>query len=124
MVVDRLGVASLAVPQTFCDASPAGQRLLRRRRDRLEMLDADRPDDVGQHARGRPLEVHLVGERHEQLVGIAGMHAVRFDVTGDVSPGQPELPGRGGEISGAARSQQVQPDGGVVVVRPCFRRMR
>ena len=114
VVVDGLGVASLAVPQAFCDAPPAGQRLLRRWGDRLEVLDADRADDVGQHPRRRPLEVHLVGERPQQLVGIAGMHAERFDVTRDVGAGQPQIAGRGGEVGGAARRQQVQPEGGVV----------
>ena len=114
MVMDSLGIAGLAVPQAFCDAPPAGQGLLRRRRDRLEVLNADGADDVRQHPGRRPLEVHLVGERPQQLVGIGGMHAERRNVTGDIRAGQPEFPWRRGEIRGAARGQQVQPDGGVL----------
>jgi len=44
-MMDRLGVALLAVPQTLGDSPPARQCLLRRRRDRLEALDANRADD-------------------------------------------------------------------------------
>ena len=114
VVVDGLGVAGSAVPQAFCDAAPPGQRLLRRRRDRLQMLEADRPDDVGQHPRRRPLEIQLLGQRLEQLVGIARVHAVRLEVAGDVRAGKSQIAGRGGQIGGAARSLQVQPERGVL----------
>ena len=79
-----------------------------------QVLEADRADDVGQHPRRRPLEVELVGERLEQLVGIAGMHAVDVEVAGDVGAGQPEVAGRGGEVGGAARGLQVQAERRVV----------
>ena len=45
----------------------------------------------------------------EQLVGIAGVHTARLDVTGDVCPGQPELTWGGGQIGHPAGSQQVHP---------------
>ncbi len=41
VVVDRISVAGLTVPQTFCNAPPPRKRLLRRRGDRLEVLEAD-----------------------------------------------------------------------------------
>ena len=42
------------------------------------------------------------------------MHAVRLEVAGHVRAGQPEFARRGGEIGGAARGQQVQPEVGVL----------
>ena len=114
VVMDRFGVASLAVPQAFCDTTPPGQRLLRRRRDRQEVLEADGAHDVGHHPRRRPLELQLVGQRLEQLVRVAGVHAVRFEVAGHVGPRQPEIAGGGGEVRGAARGPQVQAELGVV----------
>ena len=119
VVVDGLRVTGLAVPQAFCDAAPPRQRLLRRRRDGLEVLDADGPDDVGHHPRRRPLEVHLLGQRLEQLVGIAGVHTVRFEVAGDVGAGQPQIAGSGGQVGaprGAIRSNPSAASSGPAVL--------
>ena len=113
VMVDGFGVTGATVPQPFCDSPPARQRLLRRRCDRLEVLDADGANDVGKHPGRWPLEVHLLGERLEQLVRIAGVHAVRFDVAGDVRAGQPQLAGCGGQVGGATRGTQIEPDRGV-----------
>ena len=49
----------------------------------------------------------------EQLVGIAGVHTTRLDVTGDVCPGQTEFTWGGGQIGRTARSQQVHSQYGV-----------
>ena len=116
MVVDRLGVTGLAVPQPFYDAPPAGQELLGRRGDRLEVFDPDGAQDVGQHPRGRTLEVHVVarGECLEQLVGVARVNADRFEIARDVRSGQPEFAARRGQIRCAARCQQVEADGRIV----------
>ena len=42
------------------------------------------------------------------------MHTVRFEIAGDVGAGQPQISGCGGQIRGAARGQQVQPEFGIV----------
>ena len=110
VVVDRLGVAGLAVPESPGDAAPARRHLLRRRRDRPQVLEADGADDLGHHPRRRPREVEALGERLEQLVRIAGVHAVDVEVAGDVGAGQPEIAAAGGEIGRAARRLQVQPE--------------
>ncbi len=124
VVVDGLGVTGLAVPQAFRDAPPARQRLLRRRRDRLEVLDADGADDVGQHPRRRPLEVHLVGQRLEQFVRIAGMHAVqapgrRRRRRAPARARRARWPGRWCRAGSAGRGRARRRRG-----RPCCRRRR
>ena len=63
---------------------------------------------------GGRLKSSLLGQRLEQLVGIAGVHAVRLEVAGDVRAGKSQIAGRGGQIGGAARSFQVQPERGVL----------
>ena len=42
------------------------------------------------------------------------MHTMRFEVTGDVGAGKPEVAGRGRQVGGAARCSQVQPECGVL----------
>ena len=41
------------------------------------------------------------------------MHTARLDVTGDISPGQPEFTWGGGQVGRTARSQQVHSQHGV-----------
>ena len=93
MVMDRPGITGLAVPHALGDSAPARQHLLRRWRDRQEMLDADRADDTGQHPRRGPLEFDLFGQRLEHVVGIAGVHTVRLNVTGTYARARPSSPG-------------------------------
>jgi hypothetical protein len=107
-MVDGLGVTSTAVPQPFHDTAPTRQRLLRRRRDRLQVLDPDGPHDAGQHPGRRHLEVELVGQCAQQLVWIAGMYAVQVEIARHVGPRQAEFARRGGQIRGAARGQQIE----------------
>ncbi len=113
MVLDRPGITSLAVPHALGDSAPARQHLLRRWRCRQEMLDADRADDPGHQSRRGPGELDLFGQQLEHVVGIAGVHTARLDVTGDVCPGQTEFTWRGGQIGRTARSQQVHSQYGV-----------
>ena len=108
MVVDGLGVAGLAVHQPVGDPAPPGRCLLRRRRDRHQVFDADGANHIGQHPRRRPPELDPVGERFEQLVRIAGVHAVGVQVARDVCAGQTELAGGGGQVGGAAGRPQIQ----------------
>ena len=42
------------------------------------------------------------------------MHAERVEIAGDVGAGQAEITGRGRQIGGAARGQQIQPERGVL----------
>ena len=44
----------------------------------------------------------------EQLVGVAGVHAVDVQVTGDVGAGEPQIAEPGGEVGRAARGLEVQ----------------
>ena len=115
MVVDGLGVTGLAVQEAVGDPAPPGRRLLRRRRDRQQMLDADRTDDIGQHPRRRPLEFDPVGQRLEQLVRIAGMYAVGLQVTRHVRAGNTEFAGSCGQIGGATGRPKIQAQYGIFV---------
>ena len=108
MVVDRFGVAALAVPEPAGDAAPARRHLLRRRGDRLQVLDADRAHDLRHDLRRRPRELEALGERLEQLVRIARMHAVDVEVAGDVGTGEAEIAATRGEIGRAARCLQLE----------------
>ena len=106
VVVDRLGVSRLAVPQSLGDATPARRNLLRRRRDRPQVLDPDGTHDLGHHPRRRHLEHQFVGQRLEQLVGVAGVHAMDLEVAGDVGARQPEVAAASSEIGRSARRRE------------------
>ncbi len=108
VVMDRLGVPRLAVPQTGRDAAPARRHLLRGRRDRAQVLEADGAGDLGHEARRRPPEHEALRERLEQLVGVARVHTVDVEVTGDVRAGEPQVAEPGGEIRRAAGRLQIQ----------------
>ena len=56
-------------------------------------------------------------EHLEQFVGVARVNPVHVQVTRDVGPGQAQIAGRGGQVGGAARAEQVQAQFGVI--RPC-----
>ena len=45
-----------------------------------------------------PPELQLVGQRRQQLERVAGVHAVRLEVAGDVGAREPEVAWRGGEV--------------------------
>ena len=111
VVVDRFGVAGAAVPEPLHRAAPPGQHLLRRRRDGHQVLDADGADDVGQHPRRRPVDLDSVVEGLEQLVRVARVHTVEFEVPRHVGADQPQLARRGRQVGGAARGHQVETEG-------------
>jgi hypothetical protein len=110
VVVDRLSVPRLAVSQPCGHAAPSRWRLLGRRGDRAEVLDADRPDDAGGLARWRHPEDERVGERLQQLVRVAGVDSVRLEVARDVGASEAEVSAPRREVRRSARSQKLDPE--------------
>ena len=113
VVVDRLGIAGLGVPQALCDTTPAGQRLLRRGRGRLEQLDTERPGDGGGGLGRRHPEVQVT-HRVEQLVGVTGVDAHQVEVAGDVGPRHAQVAGSRGEVARASGRLEVESVGRVL----------
>jgi hypothetical protein len=74
------------------------------------VLDADRADDLGQHPRGRTLEVHLLGQRLEQVVRVTRVHTEHVEVAGDVGAGETEIARRRRQVRRAAGGLEVEPE--------------
>ena len=115
VVVDRLGVTSLAVPQALLrrGASGAAPPAAAARSACRCSMPIERTMLASTRAGGR-LKSSLSASALSSSYGIAGVHAVRFEVARHVGAGQPEFAGRGGQIGGAARGHQVQAELGVV----------
>ena len=111
VVVDRLGVAGHRVPHALDHPAPAGQVLLRRRRRRLELGQAQPADHPQRVAHRRHPEVRVLLHQRDRGVRVAGVHAGDLEVAGDVGPGEPEVARRGQQVAQAALVAQVQPDG-------------
>ncbi len=114
VVVDGLGVASLGVAQALQrDPAPARQRLLRRRRDRLEPFPAERARDGDQRQRRRPMELHGL-HGLQDVVRIARVHPLGRHVAGDIGAGHAEIARRRRQIVDAARVLDVEGVGRVL----------
>jgi hypothetical protein len=109
VVVDGLGVPSLAVPQALERPPPVRQRLLRGRRGRrYEVGRADAARDPADGARVGQAPAQTVRQNPQELVGVAGVDAGDVEVAADVGASQSERAGRGDGVRCPAGAAQVQ----------------
>ena len=123
VVVDRLGVAALGVPEALHHSPPARQRFLRRRLRRQEVAQPETAREPHRLARRRHPDLQPLLQVDERVVGVAGVHTLDLEVAAHVGAGQAEVAGGGEQVGQAALVAQVEPDrrvlraGGAAVVR-------
>ncbi len=102
VVVDRLRVPALGVPQALHHPAPAGQRLLPGWGRRLEVRDAQRTQQRHGLGRRRAAELQPLLEHLERRVGVAWVGAVQGQVAHDVGAPEAQVARCGDEVGQSA----------------------
>ncbi len=110
VVGDDLGVAGHRVTQALDRAAPPRQVLLRRRRGRAQVRQAEAAHDGHGLARGRHPELGVVLEQHQRVVGVAGVHAREVEVEAGVGPREAEVAGGRHQVGQSPLRAEVHPD--------------